>query len=395
MSILELPEYIMDCLNTLERAGFEAWLVGGCIRDLRAGKAPQDYDIATSAHPNAVLHLFPRVAETGLQYGTVTVLYDAGQAEVTTFRRDGAYRDSRHPENVAFTASIQDDLSRRDFTINAMAYSPTRGFYDPFLGLEDYRRQCIRAVGEPAVRFQEDALRILRCIRFAAQLGFVIEPRTYDALLSLLPTLQNISVERIAAEFLKIITAAHPEALEPLLAKEGLHCVGITAAARLEKLKQLPSHTALRLAAFALLADLTPQTLSRKLKLSHKLRDQSGSLYAMLIVPLPQTPVDLKRRFAVLPPAEWEDLLQARSVLLEEETGAVRNMLQVIVARDEPWRLSQLAIRGEDVLRAGITEPKKVGEALRQCLELVMESPALNQRDTLMKRLISGSERTH
>ena len=208
--VIELPRQVKQIINTLQEHGYEAYAVGGCVRDAMLGKEPQDWDITTSALPMQVKALFRRTVDTGIQHGTVTVLLDKEGFEVTTYRVDGKYEDGRHPTEVAFTASLAEDLKRRDFTINAMAYNETEGLVDLFSGAEDLERGIIRCVGVAKERFSEDALRILRAFRFSAQLDFAIEDETLKAATELAGTLRKISAERIYAELTKLLLSEHP-----------------------------------------------------------------------------------------------------------------------------------------------------------------------------------------
>lgn len=208
--VIELPKQVKQIINTLQEHGYEAYAVGGCVRDAILGKEPQDWDITTSAMPMQVKALFRRTIDTGIQHGTVTVLLDKIGFEVTTYRVDGTYEDGRHPTEVSFTASLAEDLKRRDFTINAMAYNETDGLVDLFHGAEDLEQGIIRCVGVAKERFSEDALRILRAFRFSAQLDFSIEKETLAAAKELAETLRKISAERIYAELTKLLVSGHP-----------------------------------------------------------------------------------------------------------------------------------------------------------------------------------------
>lgn len=210
---ITIPVKAQAIMDRLTAAGYEAYVVGGCVRDSILGREPQDWDITTSAKPEQVKALFPRTIDTGLQHGTVTVLQDREEFEVTTYRIDGKYEDSRHPSEVLFTPDLKEDLKRRDFTINAMAYSETAGLVDLFGGLEDIRGRIVRCVGDPLERFGEDALRILRAIRFSAQLGYDIEGGTREGIRRLAPSLRRISAERIQMELVKLLTSDHPDDL--------------------------------------------------------------------------------------------------------------------------------------------------------------------------------------
>ncbi len=208
-----IPEKAEYIINTIMQAGYEAYVVGGCVRDSILGREPGDWDITTSATPKEVKALFPRTIDTGIQHGTVTVMMDKEGFEVTTYRIDGKYEDSRHPKEVTFTPNLMEDLRRRDFTINAMAYNQQAGLVDLFGGLEDIDRQVIRCVGNARERFGEDALRIMRAIRFSAQLGYSIEEETRQAIRELAPTLEAISAERIRVELEKLLVSPHPDYL--------------------------------------------------------------------------------------------------------------------------------------------------------------------------------------
>ncbi len=204
---MELPRPVSDLISRLEQAGFSAYAVGGCVRDSLRALEPHDWDLCTSARPEEMLEVFrgERVAETGLKHGTLTVILDHVPYEITTFRTDGSYTDHRHPDTVSFVRDVAGDLSRRDFTVNAMAYSPRTGLVDLFCGQEDLARGIIRCVGVPRERFTEDALRILRALRFASAFDFAVDPETDAALRELAPTLENIAAERIREELLKLL----------------------------------------------------------------------------------------------------------------------------------------------------------------------------------------------
>lgn len=211
--IMQLPRDVKFIIDTLTEAGYEAYAVGGCVRDTILGREPDDWDITTSAKPYEIKALFHPTIDTGIQHGTVTVLRNHVGYEVTTYRIDGVYEDSRHPKEVTFTANLTEDLLRRDFTINAMAYNDTDGLIDEYGGLEDIRNGIIRCVGVAKERFTEDALRMMRAVRFSAQLGYEIEDKTADAIVELHQNLKNISAERINTELTKLLMSDHPDYL--------------------------------------------------------------------------------------------------------------------------------------------------------------------------------------
>ncbi len=210
---IRLPEDVQRIISEIEAAGFEAYAVGGCIRDSILGRVPDDWDITTSARPEDIKSIFKRTVDTGIEHGTVTVLINGTGYEVTTYRIDGIYEDARHPSEVSFTSDLEEDLKRRDFTINALAYNESQGLVDVFDGIGDLERKMIRCVGDPKERFSEDALRMMRAVRFAAQLGFEIDPATADAVRELAPNLAQVSVERILTELTKLICSDHPAKL--------------------------------------------------------------------------------------------------------------------------------------------------------------------------------------
>ena len=211
---IELPKKVLFIINNLQLAGYDAFAVGGCVRDSILARKPQDWDITTSAKPEAIKEIFRRTVDTGIEHGTVTVMIGKDSYEVTTYRIDGAYEDSRHPKEVRFTNCLEEDLRRRDFTINAMAYNDDVRLVDVFGGMQDLNHHLIRCVGDPRERFSEDALRILRAVRFSAQLDFPIEPDTAKAVKELAPNLKNISAERIQTELVQLLTSPHPERIQ-------------------------------------------------------------------------------------------------------------------------------------------------------------------------------------
>ena len=246
-----IPAGVARCLAVLRQAGQAAHPVGGCVRDLLLGRTPGDYDVCTSARPEQVMALFEHAIPTGIQHGTVTVLTEDGPVEVTTFRREGGYADGRHPDAVTFDVGLTEDLARRDFTINAMALGADGAVIDRFGGQEDLKAGLIRCVGEPDRRFAEDALRMLRAVRFAAQLGFAIEPETEKAIRRNAGRLSQVSGERIKAELEKTLLSPHPERAGDLI-RWGLltHLWPVTDCPNLDKLRSVPPEPIPRWRAF-------------------------------------------------------------------------------------------------------------------------------------------------
>ena len=208
---MNIPKDVCFIIECIEKNGFEGFVVGGCVRGYILSDNAKDWDITTNALPQEIKNIFSHTVDTGIKHGTVTVVLNNQNYEVTTYRIDGEYIDNRHPETVVFTTKIEEDLSRRDFTMNAIAYSKSKGYIDPFLGIQDIQKKIIKGVGDPDKRFKEDALRMMRAIRFSAQLGFEIEDDTLDAIKNNKELIKNISVERIREEFLKLINSEYIE----------------------------------------------------------------------------------------------------------------------------------------------------------------------------------------
>lgn len=383
---MDIPQDVQQVIRTIESAGYTAWAVGGCVRDSLLNKKPKDYDVASSCPPEYVCRLFKKCAKTGIKYGTVTVITDTVPVEVTVYRRESGYSDSRHPDSIAFAEDITTDLSRRDFTINAMAWHPERGLCDPFGGKDDIESRVIRAVGDPNVRFDEDALRVLRCLRLASGLDFDVESRTLGAVIKKAPALANISAERVRDELVKLISGSRPELAEVVIQAGGFSHVGIEKISNPKLLRRLPPAKPVRIAGllWCCLDDRARQTIKKTLS---SLRVDNWTIFTVCSLisemtrPLPKNSVELKKRFSHLPPHEWENLLALRTVLLKEENRYLNEMLAQAAA--EPWNRSMLAVSGHDLAKLGI-ECRDTGRVLKKLLEKVIREPELNDHDTLM-----------
>lgn len=382
---LSLPPHVCACIHQLEQAGFEAWAVGGCVRDLLRGVPPHDYDLTTSARPEETLRLFPHTAPTGITYGTVTVITQHGPLEVTTFRTEKAYRDFRRPSGVRFAARLEEDLARRDFTVNAMAYAPSRGLCDLFGGRADLEARIIRAVGETSARFEEDALRVLRAFRFASQLNFTLEGQTLSAALRYGENLAKISAERVAAELMKALAGVRPSRLFPLLQSGALCFCGLPVPEKPlpEAFDALPQAGSLRLAALCLLCGAQASAVCSALKMSNAVKRLAVAFEWQLIQPLPKNRVELKLRYSDLAPEYWGDLLTARACLFGEENAPLRDLWRDILAKREPWRIGQLAVDGNNLKALGIPAGRETGRALQMLLQVVLEHPEWNTRERL------------
>ena len=391
---MRLPETVRDILNKLETAGFQAYAVGGCVRDSILGKEPDDWDLTTDARPEEVKALFPRTVDTGLQHGTVTVLLGGEGYEVTTYRIDGSYSDGRHPDSICFTPSLAEDLKRRDFTINAMAVSERGELVDLFGGQEDLARGCIRCVGDPYARFREDALRMLRAVRFAAQLNFEIEAETFKALTELSPNLARVSKERILAELTKLLLSNHPEKLELLyvagLAPEmAAHFPGVHLDSRAAR---LPRCKALRFAAAG--ERITPEALGKlltELKSDRATRDRAVLLLTAVHKPLPESETEVRHCLSDIGHDAFTELLLLKEAGYgsEETTGGVeqrteriaklRALRQEIAERGDCLEIRGLALGGAELLALGIPKGPALGACLRALLHAVLEDPARNE----------------
>ncbi|MBQ9086780.1 MAG: polynucleotide adenylyltransferase [Clostridia bacterium] len=379
-----LPPYLIALIERFAQAGEEVYLVGGSLRDLMLGLVPHDYDLATSAPPELTSSMFSdcRVIETGLKHGTVTVLFEGNPVEITTFRLDGVYADSRHPESVSFTRSIVEDLSRRDFTVNAMAYHPDVGLVDLFGGQDDLKRGVLRAVGDPYRRLAEDALRIMRAYRFSAQLGFALEEETERACIESKSKLTNIAVERIASEFLRLLTSQHPESALLAMRDGGVlsYVTGTYCPSEriLRSLSQMPAEPAARLGFF--FADIDEErakTMVGHLKLSNQMKTGVGAVVRGSRLTL-TSPADARRLIAncgIYAPAAVR-----ASVLLGRSPAKA---LDWVCENRAPCTLSDLVIDGGDLLAAGF-EGKEVGSILKALLESVLDDPERNQKEELL-----------
>lgn len=434
---LRIPEKAKIILHTLEEAGYEAYVVGGCVRDSILGRSPDDWDITTSAKPEEVKALFRRTVDTGLIHGTVTVMLDKEGFEVTTYRVDGEYEDGRHPKEVSFTASLEEDLKRRDFTINAMAYNPKRGLVDLFGGIQDMENRIIRCVGNPLERFTEDALRILRAVRFSAQLGFSIEGETLKAISVLAPNLKYVSAERIQVELLKLLVSPHPDylrtAYEAGITKEILpefdrcmeteqntphHCYNV-GEHTLQSLLNIRADKVLRLT--MLLHDFGKPLVKRTDENGRdhfKTHGPEGEKMAVSILRRLKMDNDTIRKVRSLikwhdyrPKGEAVSVRKAASLIGEElfplylEVQKADILAQSIYRREEKlsrlWTVSALyeeimekgqcislktmALTGRDLIDAGYAPGKELGEILEKLLSHVLENPEDNKKEILLK----------
>lgn len=459
---IDLPQNVDYIINELMNNGYEAYAVGGCIRDSILGREPEDWDITTSARPIEVKKLFRRTVDTGIQHGTVTVMLDREGYEVTTYRIDGEYEDNRRPKSVEFTADLVEDLKRRDFTINAMAYNRREGLVDVFDGLKDLNKGIIRCVGSAAERFDEDALRILRAVRFSAQLGFEVEEETLKAVKEKVDKLEAISAERIRVELNKLLLSAHPDKLidayragitkivlpefDAMMVTEqnNFHHIYNVGVHSLKAVEMAGRNTSLRtedckgeeltaslkepfgsketavLRWTMLLHDVekpgcktvspegdhfyghpekgadTARNILKRLKFDNETTDLVTRLIRWHDYRFTLTPQGMRKAvnkigidiMELLFKVKAADIMAKNPVIREEKliklTRAVE-LFQEIKEKQECVNLKMLNINGKDLITIGIKPGKAMGDILDKLLQQVLDNPALNEKQTLLK----------
>ena len=390
---IQLPYEVEWVIGKIRDAGYEAFAVGGCVRDTLLGRTPEDWDVTTSARPEAVKAIFERTVDTGLQHGTVTVLKNRKGYEVTTYRIDGEYHDGRHPDSVEFTPNLLEDLKRRDFTINAMAYSHETGIVDEFGGMEDLKAGIVRCVGRPEDRFTEDALRLLRALRFSAQLGFEIEESTYAAIKTIAPNLAKVSKERVQAELTKLLLSAHPERI--LLLKEtGLSAQivpgfdAVFAPALFSKLSRLPAEKSLRWAGFLLCQSAKQaEAVLKGLKMDNETIGNVSRMIEGAKETLPLEKPAVRRAMSRYTPYQLEGALKLKELMGSPDAGEIRRLREEIIRDGDCVSLKDLAVKGRDLLEAGVERGPMVGEILNHLFDLVLLHPEKNDRELLLKEV--------
>nr|WP_325232428.1 HD domain-containing protein [uncultured Oscillibacter sp.] len=434
---MEIPKHVEYVLTILETAGHAAWCVGGCVRDALLGRTPEDWDVTTSARPEETLAVFgSRALPTGLKHGTVTIKTEEGPVEVTTYRIDGAYQDHRHPASVTFTRSVDQDLARRDFTVNAMAWNLRGEFRDPWGGRTDLEKKVLRCVGDPDRRFQEDTLRILRGLRFGATLGFSIEPGTEEAIRRNREGLRDIAAERIQVEFFKLLAGKQAaEALRScpevfgvfwpeLLAMVGFdqknrhHCYDVWEHT-LHALAAVPGDPVLRCA--MLLHDVgkpasftldemgvghfyghpavsrqMAEEMLRRLKCATEFRETVVRLVEWHDKDIPRTDKSIRRALRILGEEDLRRLILVKRADnlgqapefwdRQKELDKAEEILNRLLAEDACFSLKRLAVNGRDLLALGLSGPA-VGRALEELLEKVMDGALPNEREVLLAYL--------
>ncbi len=408
---LNLPNKVNEIIETLAAHGHEAYAVGGCVRDSILGREPEDWDITTSARPEEVKEIFRRTVDTGIQHGTVTVLMDKEGFEVTTYRIDGEYEDNRHPKEVIFIGNLIEDLKRRDFTINAMAYNKQAGMVDAFCGVEDLENKIIRCVGEPTERFGEDALRILRGVRFGAQLGFSIESETAKAMKELAWTLEKISAERIQVELVKLLKSKNPDHLF-FLEDFGIAKVVLQEYhkySKEEKVKVLEilrsleqnkqKEAALRLAAVCFyIEENDVSELMRRLKFDNQTRKTVELLIRYRDEELVEEPIAIRRALSKMGEEIFFLLLElkyAGEIISPDEKNGLHNVASRILENNQCISIKGLKVTGKDLMEAGVPKGPVMGELLEMLLDKVLEQPEYNEREKLLEMVAKAMEEQH
>ena len=382
--MLFLPSNTEYIIETLQKNGYEAYAVGGCVRDMLNSDTPHDFDITTSAEPEAVISLFEKTVPTGIKHGTVTVIINGVPNEVTTYRTDGEYRDHRRPDSVIFVKSLREDLARRDFTVNAMAYNKRDGLKDFFGGKQDIQNRILRAVGEPERRFYEDALRILRLFRFSSVLGFNIEENPLKAALEYAPTLKSVSAERIYSELLKTLCGKKPAALKPLTDIGGLRFSGLTSSPDYGILPLLGSADT-KLFAFLYSGGADVTAALDFLRVPNKTKKAARDMLTLLNMPFPKTKPEIKEMLYLTSPVSVENYFDYKAAYGENCENA-RSMLSEIIENAEPYKISDLKIRGEDLKKLGI-RGRETGEMLEALRKYVIPDPTLNTKSRLLEEI--------
>ena len=432
---IELPRKVVLIIKNLQRHGYDAYAVGGCVRDSILNRKPEDWDITTSAKPEQVKRIFRRTVDTGIEHGTVTVLIGKDGFEVTTYRVDGLYEDGRHPKEVTFTSRLEEDLKRRDFTINAMAYNDDERLVDAFGGMRDLNYHLIRCVGEPKERFSEDALRILRAVRFSAQLAFPIEPETAEAIKSLAPNLEKISAERIQAELVKLLVSDHPERIQDacelgitkVVLPEWDDMVGVkqntphhkydVAAHTVHALQNVKNDKVLRLTMLfhdmgkpvmkttdengrdhfkghAIASEQIAKTVMKRLKFDNDTIRKVTKLVAYHDYRMEPTGANVRRAMheigvELFPYYLAVRLADTKAQSSYERRGKLENIIQIrelyrnALRNKECVTLKDLAVTGTDLINLGIAPGKELGTLLNEMLDMVIEDPAWNQKGKL------------
>ena len=395
--IIDLPKNVENIIGSLEEHGFEGFAVGGCVRDSLLKKTPKDWDITTDALPVDMKKIFKKTFDTGIAHGTVTVLMDGVGYELTTYRIDGNYSDGRHPDSVSFSKNLSEDLCRRDFTINAMAYSNKKGIVDLFDGRKDLQNGIIRAVGDAKKRFDEDALRMLRAVRFAAQLGFKIDDDTFEAIKEKAKLLSKVSKERIFVELNKSLNGDFAQNIK-MVYTSGLYRYIGKEFAKLDKNiydfypRKFPNKKHMYWAVF--LENIENVEAVKKilfeLKSDNATRNNTYLLAKELKNPLPSSDEDIRwslHRIGADLFCDYIEILKSdkKNVDILDKIDTIENRYSLILKENHAYEISMLDITGKDLMDIGISKGPKIGEVLEFLLKKVIENPLNNEKSSLLR----------
>lgn len=391
---INVPAYATHAIHLLEKAGYSAYAVGGCVRDSVLDIAPNDWDICTSARPSEITEIFKsyKTINTGIEHGTVTVIIDGDPLEITTFRRDGKYTDNRHPDRVEFVSALTDDLARRDFTVNAMAYSAYDGLIDLYGGLSDLNEGIIRCVGVAEKRFFEDALRIMRALRFASRYGFDIENDTAEAIRKMAHLLKNVSSERISVELCGIVSgkcggkmlAAFGEVLAAILPFSPSERV-------LKAVDLAPLDLNLRLAILLCESSFNVSVTLKQLRFDKKNAEEIAVLAMYLKTNIPMSDYCICKTASELGHGRFVRLLQGKKALLQAESSDIDSVIECEIKYERLSKEgrcpspSDLAVKGTDLIQLGYSEGKDIGRVQRHLLDMICSGKIKNDRNSLLK----------
>ena len=383
-------------LERLEDSGYKAYLVGGCLRDMMMGREPHDFDIATSAEPETVMSIFSdfEVIPTGIKHGTVTVMVDGEPIEITTFRKDSDYSDGRRPDSITFTDKVEDDLSRRDFTINAMAFGLDGEIVNPFGGKSDIKSRIIRTVGSAEERFSEDGLRILRAIRFASVLGFTIERETKEAIHKLSRMLDKVSFERVFSEMSKIILSEKPSVqfreFKDVFSRVAPEFSEIKDFERtLATVDRVEPELALRFTVLLhTLGEEQADSVLRKLKSDGVTIQKVTKLVRFFDTDIDSSKVAIKKLMSKMGESDFFSLIKLKIADEPEKTVEFEKAKQIaekVIADKECFKLKDMTVKGDDLIKSGMAMGPEIGKTLNMLLDKVISEEVANDKDSLMQ----------
>ena len=383
-----LPRHIEKIIEILNNAGFEAYAVGGCVRDLCMGKIPHDFDITTNALPKDIKKLFIRTIDTGIRFGTVTVLQKDGACEVTTYRAESEYNDMRRPDKVSFNCDLTEDLKRRDFTVNALCYNPKTGVLDYFDGLSDIKNGVIRAIGNPYERFGEDALRILRAYRFSAKLGFKIEKETEKAIFECSHSVKNISAQRVQKEIQYILESKRPQMLSDCIKSGALAEYLPRGDFDLSPLSTLPIEDYTRYGGlFAIISrDIEKSKMAMdKLKIDNKTKNAVIKILSVLNSNISKEKPVLKRLMRDFGADAVLSAIKIKKALSGKSQKGIEDSANEIIEGKECYRLRDLKLNGNAIINLNLADGAEVGKLLSALLDIVIDNPQFNNKEKLIE----------